>query len=197
MLGAVAGPFHRTVQIARSMQTQCILRIRARAHTERTAHVVADHAQFILRNFQHRLRHGLAHEVRALGPGIEGEAVLIFIVLAGAGAWLHRGHGDPRYIQLQRRDVRRLGDGRFDRRLVAFLVNETDIVRCFFPDRRRACAQHVCCRGDRGQLLILNRHQFRSVARLVVALRHHEGHIIADILNELLAQRHVRRDKHF
>ena len=195
-LGAVAGPLHGSAQLLRRVEAKDVLAIGAGSHAERAAHVVADHAQLVLRHMQDRLGHRLSHAVRALGAGIERVALLELVVLADAGARLHRRDGDAADGEIQGGDVIGLLERRVGRRLVALLEDEADIVRALVPDGGRAVLQRVRGVRDRGQGLVVDLDQLGGVARLGVGLGDHEGGVVADQADAVLAQRRVGRREH-
>ena len=65
-------------------------------------------------------------------------------------------------------------------------MNETDIVRRSVPRFWRAFRENVRCRHDAARLVV-DFDQFRGIARLYVTFRNNEGHVIADVLNHIIA----------
>ena len=72
------------------------------------------------------------------------------------------------------------GDRLVRRRLVAFEMDEADIVRTFRPDDRRTGLDGLGGRNDGGQRFIFDFDQLGGIDRLRLRLGDDEGDIIAD-----------------
>ena len=125
--GAFGGPFHRAAELLRREKDERVFVIDERLHAEAAADVFGDDAQFRVFDAEDVLGDAGAHAVDALAAGVERVFVGCLVVGAEAGARLHRVDDDALVDELQRRDVRGLGEGGVGRGLVAQFVVERDV----------------------------------------------------------------------
>ena len=129
---AILLPFHRPRDLAARPDHERMLGIDESLHAEAAADIGRDQAQLVLRQFQHDLGQRIAHEMRALGRGVERRAAACRIVIGDGVARLHGIDHDAVVEKVERDDVRRLGERGVGR-----------LRRC----RRRCPSRTRCCRG--------------------------------------------------
>ena len=193
---AIAGPLHGPSQLLGRVQAEDVLAVGSAPHSEGAAHVVTDHAQPVLRHVQDGLGHRLAHAVRPLGTGVERKAFLELVVLADAGAGLHRCDRDAADHELESRDVMSLVECRIGGGPVTLLEHEADVVRALLPNRDRTVVQHFRGRGGGRQNLVVDLHLLGRGTRLDLPARHHECHVVADEPHPIGAQGRVPGQVH-
>ena len=186
-------PFDRTAGDLGAEQHQRHFVINGGLHAEAAADIAADDANLVIRHFQNVLRQlGLKH-IRALQGRVDGVAAVDRLKQADAAARLHRGCGHAVDHEMMFDHMRSLGEGGIGRLLVAFNLNETDVVGAVVPHQRHARLDGVAGRSDRRQWLVVDFDHLGSIDRLVVTLGDHEGHIVADHSHAILNQSRIAR----
>ena len=115
-----------------------IFRVAAALHAEAAAHIVADHPELVLRQFEDAVGQCRPGGVHRLDRAADRIAVLIAVVLGEATARLHAVRRDPVDDHRVTNDMVGPGECRIDRGLVADLVKECLVARVLLPDRGRA-----------------------------------------------------------
>ena len=82
---------------------------------------------------------------------------------------------------------------RVGRLLVAFDLDETDIVRAIVPHQRHSGIERIAGRDRGRQRLVIDLDQFGRVDRLEISLGDDEGDIVADHPHFVLDQRRIAR----
>ena len=139
-LRAGAGPFDRPAEQLRGQQHQRDLVVDRRFHAEAAADIAGDDADPALRHVQD-LRQVGAVGVGALQCRVDRVAAVGRVVVADRAARLHRRRGHPVDDEPALDDAGGAAEGGLDRRLVADLVDEADVVRAVVPDARRIRAR--------------------------------------------------------
>ena len=190
--GARRRPSDRPAAAAtRGPQHQRVLGIAAALHAEAAADVGRDHAQLGFGNSQHAAGELRAGAVRVLCRAVKRIAVAVGMILADCGARLDRIGVDAIVAELERDGLRRLGESRVGRLLVAHHQRERDIVGRFVPHRRRARFYRVLDGDHRRQRLVVDLDQLGGVARLLQRFGDDEGNAVADGANPI-AREHRR-----
>ena len=146
-LAAVRCPFHRPPELARRIAGQHVLGVEKRLHPEAAADIGRDDAEFRRLGVEDRADQVL-DQPAALRVGIQRPAAGGGIVVGDRGARLHGCDDDAVVHHGQPGDVRRRGEQRIGRRLVADPPVERDVVRALGPDQRRTGS------GRRRQIVI-------------------------------------------
>ncbi len=137
---------------------------------EAAADVGRDHAHLVLGQAEHERRHQQPLDVRVLVGDVERVAVVGAAVRRDRGARLDRVRDQPVVDDVELGDVRRLGERRVDRRLVAERPRVALVARRRVVDLRRARLQRVDAVDDRGQHVVVDVDQLGRVLRLVERL---------------------------
>ena len=109
-LAALAGPLHRTAQLAGGVAGQRVLGVQEQLHAEAAAHVGRDDAEPVLGHVEHGAGQHAFDAPAALGVGVQGPAPARRVVLGDGGAGLHAGDDDAVVDHRQARDVRSLAE---------------------------------------------------------------------------------------
>ena len=194
-LAALASPFDRPAQFLRRDQHEPMLRVLPALCAEPAADIAGNDADLAFGNFENTRRQRLAHPVRVLHIGAEGEALLAPVPHADRTARLHEMRIDPADDIAALDDVRRLGEGRGGRGLVAGLEQVRDVVRALIPYRGPSLGR-LGGVGDRGQSLVINVDQLGGILRQRQRLRDDKGDRFADIAHRPLSKAEKGASEH-
>ncbi len=192
-LGARADPFDRTPDRLRAKQHERHLVIDRGLHAEAAADVAGDDADAAFRDLQHRMGQLGAEIMGALQGRVDGVAILDGVVFADRAARLHGGAGDAVDDEIGAHHAMGAGEGGIGLGLVAFEMDEADIVRAIVPHARRARCDRVLAGNHGRQRLVIDLDQLGRVGRLGIGLGHDEGDVIADPAHAVLDQRRKAR----
>ena len=129
----------------------------------------------------------LAYSVQRPDGGVE---------VGDRGARLHRCDDDAVVHDGQPRDVRRGGEQRVGRRLVADLPVERDVVRHVGPHQRHAGTGRRGDIGDGRLDRVIHGDQVRGIARGRHRIGDDERHTIADMAHRAIGERRMWRARH-
>ena len=194
-LGAIRLPFHRALELARSPDRERVLGVDERLHAEAAADVGRDGAQLRLRQLQDRVGERVAHEGRALRPGVERRAIGRRIVIADGVARLHRVRHHAIVDQFDGGDPRGAGERRLGRGEIAAIVVpvEHDVARDMVEQLRRA-GLHCRTRVDHGrQCIVFDLDRLGGVAGLIELLGHDQRHRLSHVAHFADRQHRPRR----
>ena len=177
-------PVHRSLELARRPNHQGLLRIHERLHAETTTDVRRRHdAQLLLRYLEHGLGKRVAHEMRALGAGVEHRALGRRVPVAERVARLHRIHDNAVVDDLQRRDVRGLGEGGVGCGEIGRVVVpvEHQVAGNGFEQLRRAFLQGGAGVGDCRQGFVVDLNRTGGILRLQQGFGHDQRDRLSDM----------------
>ena len=149
-------------------------------HAEAAPDVIGEDAELVRRDFEYTLGQHLAHDRDALGRRDQRVALRLRVETCNRGARLHRARSETGIHQPHSCDVGGARECGIDRRRVAVLPVECDVVRNIGPDRgsaRRHGALHV---GNRCKLIEGDIDRFGRIQRLAGRLRDHHRNGFAD-----------------
>ena len=118
------------------------------------------------------------------------------VVVADAGARLHRGGSDAVDHEVMLDDVIGFLKGGVDGRFVAYAHLEDDVVFAIVPNQRRAGLGGLRGIGDGGQGLVFHFDQLSGIRRLMVGLRNDKGDVVANPAHAVLHEARVGRLVH-
>ena len=182
-----ARPLDRAVDALRRPDHRGLFGVQVDLRAEAAADVGRDHAHLVLGQAEHERRHQQPLDVRILARDVQRVRVVGAAVRRDRGARLDRVGDQPVVDDVELRDVRRLGERRVDRRLVAERPRVALVARRLVVDLRRARLQRVDAVHDRGQHLVVDLDQLGGVLRLVARLGDHQRDLIADVAHLALA----------
>ena len=194
-LGAVLLPLHRPLEFAARPDDERLLGIDEGLHAECAADIGRDQPQRLLGDFEHHFGQRVAHEVRTLGRRIEGRAAARRVKVGNGVARLHRVRHDAVVDEIERGDVRGLGEGGVGRLGVAEVVvpvehqvagNMIEQPRCIGSERVRGI-------GHRRQHIVLDLDGLGGVARGGHGLGHDKGDRLTDVSHLALRQHRTGR----
>ncbi len=192
LLDPLRRPFHRTLQQPRGIADDEILGIEAGLHAEAAADIADDDAHLLGRQAEQ-----IAQRVARAGGHLAREAqrqpVARGIVIAERAARLHRRRRQALVDEVERDDMRRLGEGGIRRRLVAVLHLRRDVAGGVGPDERGARGGRRRQLGHRGQLLVRYLDRLERILRLGARLGDERGDAFADEAHDALRQRRPQR----
>ena len=172
------------------MQQTDIFRIAGVLHAERAADVVGQQPDFFPWHV-HQLGEGGQVAGDALRRHMHGEAAAGLVVGGKPRAGLHRHHGDAGVDDIERGDVRGVGESRRRRVAITGVVIERDVVGDVIVEQRRAGLDGVLGFRHRRQRIDLDDHRLGGVARLRGGLRDDASDRIADEADLVDCQRHA------
>ena len=194
ILAAVPDPHHRAAEAARRPQHQHPFRIENVLHPEAAADIGNADAKFFTGDAKNGISEQVADTVRAGGRGDQVQTAARGVELAERTTGFQRRCDNAVVDQLAFHDMRGAADRGFDRRDLAAVELERDVVFGLRPDRRGARHNCIRDRDDRRQRLVFNDDGLGSIARAFDAFRHHERHGFADIAHDFARQRVTGRD---
>ncbi len=192
-LAAVAVPLDRALELARRVDGHHQFGIALAAHAEAAAGVVGHQVEILLRLLEDPARHGDDDAAPALGRRIERGAVLVGLEIGQRAARLHGHRHDAVVHQVDRDDLRRLGEGFVRRAGLAILPVQAEIAAALRPYQGRVGVEQLRGIGDRRQLVVVDHDQFGRVARLELGLGDHHGDQVADAAHAFDGQRMAGR----
>ena len=151
VLVARRAPFDRAFQHARRMEDSNVFGVGLFAHAKPAADVVADHVHLFVRDFQDMVAEDADHVADALAGGDKFVSVALRVVVADAGARLHRIGDDARIEKLQSRDMGRGRECPVDLRRVAALPCEGNVAGRLVPQQRGSGLHREFGIRNRGQ----------------------------------------------
>jgi hypothetical protein len=150
----------------------------------------------VLGQAHHEGRHQQSLDVRVLAGDVERVAVIGAVVLAVRRAWLDRVRDQPVVDEFQLGDMRRLGESRVDRGLVAQRPDVAGVVGRDVVQHRGALLGRLHGVDHRGQHVVAHLDLLGRVARLFLRLGDDDGHMVADVAHLALREHRVRRLLH-
>ena len=193
---ALGDPAHRTPGDLGCPQRQRIFRIAAALHAKAAAHIVADHAELVLRQFEDAVGQCRPGGMHRLDRAADRIAVLIRGRIAARQPRGSMLFAVTRLIGIGVADnAVGLGKGRIDSGLVADLVKERLVARVLVPHRGRAGRKRRFGADHRRQRLVLDLDQFGGILCLVQRLGDDERDRVPDIADAVLRQQRLRADK--
>ena len=178
---ALGRPLDRTADFLRRPRQRDVFRIQEDLRAEAAADVRRDHAQFRFRQRQHERGHQQALDVRILIRDVERVAVVLHGIARVDRARFDRVRDQAVVDDVERGDVRGLGEGGVGGGLVAVAPVVADVVRHVVVHERAGRRRRM--RGiDHGrQHVVIDFDQFGGVLRGLDRIGDHERDLIADM----------------
>ena len=186
-------PLNRPADQFRRQQHQRTFVVDGGLHAEAAADVAADDANLVVGHFQNVIATVRSETRSCAAAWCRWCSALDRLVEADAAARLHGCGGDAVDDEMMFDDVGRLGESRIGRFLVAFDLDEADVVRAIVPDERDAGVHRIAGRDDRRQWLVIDFDQLGGVDGLEISFGDDEGDVVADHAHAVLDQRRIAR----
>ena len=183
----VAEPFDRPAELLRGPGQQRVLREVEGLHPEAAADIAGDDAQSVVLDAE-MLRHRAAQAESALRADMQRVALGLRIVFGEDAARLERRDHDAVDREIERHDLRRLGES-----LVAFVAVaqapiERNIARLLVPQHRRARLHRLGRIDHRRQRGVIDLDQIERVLRRGQTIGDHQRDRIADMAHFIRRQ---------
>ncbi len=195
-LDAIRGPFHRSLQLGGGPSDDRLLGVVVDFRAKTAADIGGDHAQLRLGNVQHKRAHQQPDDMRVLARREERVFAGGAVEIADRGARLHRVGHQPVVDKVEFDDPHGLCHRRLDSGGIADMPVITNIARHFGEHQRRAGLQRLGDIGDRRLDGVIDRDEFRRVARLREAVGDDDRDRIADMAHAAARQHRMRRLLH-
>ena len=140
---ALGGPFDRAAQLAGGPGDDRLFGVMVDLRAEAAADIGGDDAQFRLGDVEDEGAHQEPDHMRVLARRVERVLAGRAVKLADRGARLHRVRDEPVVDEVELDDVRRLGEGRFDRGESPMLPVVAEVARHIGKDLRRPRFQRL------------------------------------------------------
>ena len=194
---ALAGPFHRTADLAGGPGDDGLFRVVVDFGAETAADVGGDDPQLVLRDVQHVGAHQQPDHMRVLAGGVEGEVGGGGIEVAERDAGLHRVWDQPVVGQVQFHDLGSAGEDAIDHGLIANHPIVADVACHTVMHLDRVGLDGIGQVRDSGQVGVVDFQQFRGILRFLLRLRDHDGNRVADMPHLADRDHRMRRLRHW
>ena len=193
---ALRRPFDRTIDALARPYHRGLFRVQIDLRTESSADVRRDHAHLGLGQTENERCHQQSLDVRILARDVERIAVVGAAVACDRGSRLDCIGDEPVIDDVQLRDVRRLGECRVHRRLVAQRPRVALVAGSAIVDLRSACLQRFDRIHHCGHRVVIDVDQLGGVFRLGGRLRNDHRQAVSNVAYLALSKHRMRRFLH-
>ena len=193
---AVAHPAHRPAGQLRRPQRHDVFGEDAGLEAEAAADIGRHDAQPVGFDAEHARGVG-AQRMRNLRPDVQRIALGLGVVFGARAPRLHRIRRNATDVVVELDHMSGRFEGSLDRRAVAEVVFEADIVGRFGPYGGRARLDGPAGLGHRRQRVVVDHDLLRGVARLGQRLGDDRGDAIADMTHDVVHQHRIGRRDHW
>lgn len=155
-LGAIRGPLHRFLQLARGPDADGFFGIVENLGAEAAADIGRDHTHLVLGQTEHEGAEDQPDDMRILRCRINSRVVAAGVVLADGAARLHRIGRQPVIHKVDLRDMRGLGKSCLGGGFVAEVPVVAEIAGCIGMHLRCTGLQRVDDIDHRGQHVVVD-----------------------------------------